>query len=98
MMTAKKKQPRRKHVPLRTCVICGDRVAKGDLVRIVRTVEEGLLVDLTGRRGGRGAYLCHKDTCWDRARQGRALDKALRTTLAQDEKDRLADQRPARSH
>ena len=92
---AKKQQPRRKrHVPLRTCVVCGDRVAKRDLVRIVLTADEGPLVDPSGRRSGRGAYLCHKDECWDRARKGRALDKALRTTLSQDEKDKLAAQRP----
>jgi predicted RNA-binding protein YlxR (DUF448 family) len=71
----------RKHVPERTCVICRQKAAKRSLIRLVRTAE-GVQVDLSGKRNGRGAYLCHQPACWQRALQGDALAKALRTTLS----------------
>ncbi|PJF31197.1 MAG: DUF448 domain-containing protein [Candidatus Thermofonsia Clade 1 bacterium] len=71
----------RKHIPERTCVICRQKAAKRSLIRLVRTAE-GVQVDLSGKRNGRGAYLCHQPACWQRAVQGDALAKALRTTLS----------------
>lgn len=72
----------RKHVPERTCVICRQKAAKRSLIRLVRTADQGIQVDLSGKRNGRGAYLCHQPACWQRAWQGDALAKALRTTLS----------------
>jgi predicted RNA-binding protein YlxR (DUF448 family) len=92
---AAKNAPRRKHVPQRTCVVCREKHDKRALIRVVHTPEEGVIMDATGRRNGRGAYLCTKQACWDAALQGNALDHALRTQITQLEKQLLRAQRSA---
>ncbi|MFN7208928.1 MAG: RNase P modulator RnpM [Aggregatilineales bacterium] len=85
--------PPRKHIPQRTCIVCRQTAAKRSLIRLVRTAE-GVQVDLSGKRNGRGAYLCQRLACWQRAIQGEALTKALRTTLS--DADRLQLEAAAR--
>lgn len=80
--------PRRKHIPVRTCVVCRQKAGKRALTRIVRTTE-GIFIDLTGRLNGRGAYLCDQAACWDRALHGDVLEKALKTRLTDDDRMRL---------
>lgn len=80
--------PPRKHIPQRTCVVCRQTAAKRSLIRLVRT-PEGVQVDLSGKRNGRGAYLCQRRTCWQRAIQGEALAKALRTLLSDADRAQL---------
>ncbi|HEY7030833.1 MAG TPA: YlxR family protein [Thermomicrobiales bacterium] len=76
-----KKGPRPKHVPQRMCVSCRERSAKRTLVRIVRTPEGTVEIDPTGKRNGRGAYLCDDPACWERALRTGALANALKTTI-----------------
>jgi predicted RNA-binding protein YlxR (DUF448 family) len=83
------KQPAHKHIPQRTCVVCRETNAKRTLTRIVRTADEGVQVDLSGKRNGRGAYLCEQAACWQRAVNSDVLEKALRTTLSQEDRQRL---------
>lgn len=80
--------PPRKHIPQRTCVVCRQTAAKRSLIRLVRT-PEGVQVDLSGKRNGRGAYLCQRRTCWQSAIQGEALAKALRTLLSDADRAQL---------
>jgi uncharacterized protein len=84
-------QGRRKHVPQRTCVVCRETDAKRTLTRIVRTADDGVQLDPTGKRNGRGAYLCSQLSCWQRAVESNVLDKALRTTLTADDRQRLSE-------
>lgn len=87
---AKKTAPRRvKHVPQRTCVACRKVQAKGALVRLVRT-PEGVFPDPQGKRPGRGAYLHNQPECWEPGLAG-ALGSALRTTLTEDDLQRLRE-------
>lgn len=83
--------PRPKHVPQRTCVVCRDTCAKRALTRIVRTGEGTIEVDPTGRMNGRGAYLCDKETCWNRAVSTPVLGNALKTTLTHESLTRLKE-------
>lgn len=76
---------RRRHTPERTCVACGQKFDKRRLMRIVRTADAGVIIDPTGKRNGRGAYLCDQPACRQRAVQRRLLDRALKTTLTDDE-------------
>lgn len=78
----KSKPVRQKHVPIRTCVSCRETGAKRGLVRIVRTPAGNVQIDPTGRLNGRGAYLCHKPACWQRATQSPILNRALNTQLS----------------
>lgn len=80
------KQPvRRRHVPQRSCVACRRSGSKRDLIRIVRTPQQGVQVDPTGKLAGRGAYLCRTRGCWHKALHGAALQRALKTTLTVDD-------------
>jgi predicted RNA-binding protein YlxR (DUF448 family) len=91
MAQAKKKSsgPRPKHVPVRTCVACRRTDAKRGLFRLVRDAEGRVAIDPTGKRAGRGAYLCHDPACWEQALKRRGLERALRIEALQPE-DRLA--------
>ena len=93
----KRKGARPKHVPQRTCVACRETGAKRALIRLVRTPEGTVEVDPTGKRNGRGAYLCNRMVCWERGVDGRILGRALRLErLAPENRDALlkyADER-----
>ncbi len=78
----------KKHVPIRTCVVCGTSRPKRELIRIVRTPEGKVELDLTGKKPGRGAYLCPRVECWDLRVAIPRLQRSLRATL--DEEARAA--------
>jgi hypothetical protein len=82
-----KTKPR--HIPQRTCVACRRTTAKRELVRVVRTAEGGVEVDPTGKRSGRGAYLCPTPGCWRLAVQKGRLDRALKTSVSARDKEAL---------
>lgn len=91
-----KKQPRRpKHVPQRTCIVCREKFDKRRLTRIVRTPDEGVVIDATGKRNGRGAYLCDQVSCWEIAlEKTQLLDKALATKVTNPERREIAAHKP----
>lgn len=80
---------RPKHLPRRTCVGCGTVDVKRALIRVVRTPEGGVLADPTGKKAGRGAYLCPNPQCWDRAIKKGALERSLKTRLSPTDIDSL---------
>ena len=82
-------QVRRKHIPQRTCVGCRAVEGKRGLVRVVRTPDQGVVIDPTGKRSGRGAYVHADPACWETALKGR-LEHALKTTLTPAEREGLA--------
>lgn len=82
---------RRKHVPQRTCVGCGQVKDKRTLIRVLRSTTGEIEVDATGKKGGRGAYLCPRRACWESALRQRRLDHALRTRLTDAEMARLEE-------
>ena len=82
--SSKRSGPRPKHVPQRTCVVCRETGAKRALTRVVRTGDGLVEVDPTGRKNGRGAYLCDKQVCWERAVSTPILAQALKTKLTQE--------------
>lgn len=89
------RQQRRKHVPQRTCVVCRRKMDKRQLTRIVRAEDGRVVVDETGKRAGRGAYLCDRASCWEEALRGPVLQKALKADVSREELALLAAQRPA---
>ncbi len=70
-----------KKVPLRKCVSCGNQFPKKELLRIVNNAEEGVIVDNTGKKNGRGAYICKSIECFQTARKNRKLQHALKTQI-----------------
>ena len=70
-----------KKIPMRMCVACREMRAKKDLMRVVRTAEGELKLDLTGKLSGRGAYLCRDAACMNKAIKTRALERALEAPM-----------------
>lgn len=93
-MSNKQKQSRKKHSPQRTCVVCRQKVDKRRLIRLVRTVDTGVVVDLTGKKNGRGAYLCDQPSCWDKALNSKILNQALKTNITEEETAVIATHKP----
>ena len=96
-MAKKQKQPRQKHSPQRTCVVCRQKTDKRRLIRLVKTADMGVVVDHSGKKNGRGAYLCDQPSCWDKAVNSNVLDQALKTNISEAEKANLAAHQPAQS-
>ncbi len=69
---------RRRKVPLRVCVSCQEKKPKKSLIRIVRTPQGEVEIDRTGKKSGRGAYLCMDEECLRKARKGKKLEKHLK--------------------
>ncbi|MBR5337507.1 MAG: YlxR family protein [Lachnospiraceae bacterium] len=70
-----------KKQPLRKCTGCGEMKDKKDLIRIIRTPEDNIELDLTGRKNGRGAYLCNSKECFAKARKNKGLERSLKMAV-----------------
>ncbi len=79
-----------KQIPLRSCGACGQQFPKKELIRIVRTPSGGVEADPTGKRPGRGTYLCPKEECWTSGLRKGRLDHALRIPLLQEDRKVLS--------
>lgn len=88
-MAVKGRRP--KPIPQRTCIGCRHVQGKRELVRVVRTPESEVVVDLTGRRNGRGAYVHKSRECWDLALKRGALERALKVAIGPDVRRTLAE-------
>ncbi|MFC4077871.1 RNase P modulator RnpM [Salinithrix halophila] len=78
-------------VPMRKCVASQEMFPKKELIRVVRTPEEEILIDPTGKKSGRGAYLCAKSEYVELAKKRKALDRALKTKVGDELYQRLYD-------
>lgn len=93
-----------KHIPQRSCIACHTVRSKRDLVRIVRTVDNRVQADTTGKIAGRGAYLCRQRECWIQVLESRGrLEHALKLETPADPEDlarlvEFAETLPSRNH
>ncbi|MGI9860363.1 YlxR family protein [Moorella naiadis] len=81
--------PKPRKIPVRMCVGCRARNDKRNLLRVVRTPEQEVVVDPTGKRAGRGAYLCPRVECLRKAVKSRALERALGVVVSPEVLARL---------
>ena len=79
----------RKHTPQRTCIACRKVKDKQELVRLVCISDGSIEINTDGKKAGRGAYLCRAQECWEVGLKGTRLEHALRTTLTQDNREKL---------
>ncbi len=85
-----KAQPQRvKHVPMRTCIACRESKPKRELLRVVRTPDGHVQLDATGKKAGRGAYLCAKLTCWENALKRKRLESEFEIALSPEDREAL---------
>lgn len=81
------KQPKKpKHVPLRTCIACRETKPKRELLRVVRTPDGHVMIDATGKKSGRGAYLCARLPCWETALKKKRLEQEFELTLSEEDR------------
>ena len=81
-----------KKIPMRMCVGCREMKEKRELIRIVRTPEGEAILDPTGKRSGRGAYVCRQAECLKRAIRQKQLERQLEITLTEEVTEALASE------
>ena len=78
-----------KKVPQRKCIACQDRDNKKELIRIVKNKEGEIFIDLTGKANGRGAYICKDSECLKKAIKSKALNRAFKMEVPNEEYEKL---------
>ena len=73
-----------KKIPLRKCLGCGEMKSKKELIRVVKSPEGEISIDLTGKKSGRGAYICHSKDCLIKAQKSKRLEKSFSTQISQE--------------
>jgi predicted RNA-binding protein YlxR (DUF448 family) len=82
---------RKRKIPMRKCVASQEMFPKKELIRIVRTPEDEIIIDPTGKKSGRGAYLCAKEEYIELAQKKKALERALKTNVDKSIYDELRE-------
>lgn len=83
---ASKRTKRPRHVPLRTCIACRETKPKRELLRVVRTPDGHVVIDATGKKSGRGAYLCARLSCWETAIKKKRLEQEFEVTISEEDR------------
>ena len=73
-----------KKIPQRQCIGCGEMKNKKEMIRVLRTPEGDFTLDATGRKNGRGAYLCPSVECFRKAVKGRGLERSFKMTIPKE--------------
>lgn len=76
-------------IPMRMCVGCGEMKPKKELIRIVKSKEGEISLDLTGKKSGRGAYICGNLKCFQKARKSRRIEKSFSCQISDDIYDEM---------
>ena len=82
-------EPKKKKIPTRQCLGCNEHKPKPELLRVVRSPEGEISLDFTGKKSGRGAYICRSVKCLRKARKSRRIDKSLDCTVPEEVYDRM---------
>lgn len=81
-----------KKVPMRMCTGCGEMKSKREMVRVVKSPEGEISLDLTGKKAGRGAYVCRSIDCLQKARRARRLEKAFSCRIPDEVYDKMEEE------
>lgn len=73
-----------KKLPLRQCIGCGEMKSKNKMIRILKTAESDIVLDATGRKNGRGAYLCPSTECFKKAVKSKGLERSFKMAIPKD--------------
>ena len=83
---------RQKKIPRRMCSGCGEMKPKKELIRIVKSAEGDISLDFTGKKNGRGAYICRSCECFEKARKARRLEKTFSCRIDESIYEVMADE------
>jgi len=75
---------KQKKIPMRMCLGCQQMKPKKELIRVVKNKDNEISVDLTGKKAGRGAYLCRDWACFEKAKKGKRLERAFETSISEE--------------
>ena len=78
-----------KKIPLRKCVGCGEMKEKKEMIRDLKTPEDEIILDTTGRANGRGAYICNNSECLAKAIKNKGLERSLKSRIPEEVSIRL---------
>ena len=78
-----------KKVPMRQCVGCGEMKSKKEMMRILKTAEGDIVLDVTGKKNGRGAYLCKSNDCLKKAGKNRGIERSFKMNIPSEVYDNL---------
>ena len=84
-----------KKIPLRQCIGCGEMKNKKEMVRILKTAEGEIVLDATGKKNGRGAYICPSMDCFRKAKKSRGLDRSFKMAVPAEIPAKMAEAIPA---
>lgn len=73
-----------KKIPMRMCLGCGEMKPKRELIRVVKSKEGEISLDLTGKKSGRGAYICKSVECFEKARKARKFERSFSCMISED--------------
>jgi predicted RNA-binding protein YlxR (DUF448 family) len=74
----------KKRIPQRQCIGCGEMKSKREMIRVLKTPEGDFTLDSTGRKNGRGAYLCPSVECFHKAVKGKGLDRSFKMAIPKE--------------
>lgn len=78
-----------KKIPLRQCIGCGEMKSKKEMMRVLKTPEDEILLDATGKKNGRGAYICKEKECLVKARKNKGLERSFKMKIPNEVYDNL---------
>lgn len=78
-----------KKIPLRQCVGCGEMKSKKEMMRVLKTAEDTIVLDVTGKKNGRGAYLCISEDCLKKAKKNKGLERSFKMSIPDEVYDSL---------
>lgn len=88
----KKTDMANKKIPVRKCVGCGEMREKRDMIRVLKTEENEIVLDTTGRKNGRGAYICPNSSCLEKAEKSKGLERSLKTAIPKEIYQQLSEE------
>lgn len=81
-----------KKIPLRQCVGCSEMKGKKDMMRVLKTAEGDICLDVTGKKNGRGAYVCKSRECLKLARRNKGLERSFKMSIPNEVYDTLEEE------
>lgn len=83
------KQVKQKKIPMRMCLGCNEMYPKREMVRVVKPKDGDISLDLTGKKSGRGAYICRRTECFNKARKAHRFEKSFSCAISDELYDRM---------
>ena len=85
-------KPTVRKIPTRRCTGCGEHFPKNTLIRVLRTPEGEIVLDLTGKKSGRGAYVCKSVSCLKKARKSKRIEASLECSIPEEVYERMEEE------